>query len=42
MCLYLAHCRYVPLGDLMVIFHIVLKAFVVVIRHFFTRYAANF
>ena len=39
--LYLAHGRDVPLRNLVVILHIVLKGLIVVILHLFTRYAAN-
>ena len=40
--LYLTHGGDVPLRDLMVIFHIVLKGLIVVILHLFTGHATNF
>ena len=39
--LYLTHGGDVPLRDLMVIFHIVLKGLIVIVLHLFTGHAPN-
>ena len=42
MCLYLAHCWDVTLGDLVMIFHIILQCLIIIISYFLRGDAANF
>ena len=42
MCLNLAHCWNVTLGNLVVVFQVVLESLVVIILHFFLGDRANF
>ena len=42
MCLNLSHCRYVALGDLVMVLHVILQGLIVIVLHFLARHAANF
>ena len=42
MCLYLSHGRYVPLWNLVMVFHIILQSLIIIILHLFAGNAAHF